>query len=650
MSLFEGYQRLDDKKSGTQKQNQSKLFEGYQRLDLQNETSETSQQNLDEGFWMDFAKTVLRDGVKPALKGLAAIPDFAVALGNVGLTAVNKATGADIPLGDYPSDYISKGVDYATGGLSKGDPGVIGKGIEFATGMAGGGAVAKTLTAGSKVAPWLGSTKAGDVATAGAMGATTKLAEDAGADPLTAAGVGLLGPLGVQKAAVKAYEKTVPALPIMSQQAKHFNLEAYDAAQREGIQLPLAAADKSPFTKVSDTAGKHSIVAANMLEKENEQVKQSFKNALERNLDKTSRKNTLENQKLRDLLYKDSKGILTDKDVIQPTETLKSFEAAKQSLTENALTPTKKEKEYIQQLDKLQNSLLGVKVSQLLGKDGQSINLADYKRLQSQGDVPVKKLIEQKQRLNNQINKLPQDEWALKDELIKVRDALKSDIDTYAQNNPAFGEKWSQAEKLHAEMAKRQDLNDMLKLKEQLHPEIDFDPKKVAENYLNVRNDKQFIKLIGGKENLKHFDDIATAAQSLPHSNVSNLAKNMKIMALLGTGASAITGLLVGGAGAATGIAGSLAGVLAIDYGVGKYLTNPQALAKIAQYARKPTPENAKIVNNTFKKEFGESVDQVNTKFANFINQLSDSDKAKLGLVATQAVAKNQEDKGYNKV
>ena len=127
----------------------------------------------------------------------------------------------------------------------------------------------------------------------------------------------------------------------------------------------------------------------------------------------------------------------------------------------------------------------------------------------------------------------------LREELKDIRDALKNDINEYAKTNPQFGEKWHAAEKLHSEMATREELNRLLKLKEHLHPEMTFEPKKLAEDYLNVRNDKYFVRLIGGEKNLKHWDDIVTSAAALPHTKVSTLAKNMKIMALLGTSATA---------------------------------------------------------------------------------------------------------------
>jgi hypothetical protein len=184
-------------------------------------------------------------------------------------------------------------------------------------------------------------------------------------------------------------------------------------------------------------------------------------------------------------------------------------------------------------------------------------------------------------------------------------------------------------------MARREDLKDKLKLKEIEQPELNFDPKKFRDNYAQVRNDKHFIKLIGGRDNLKNYEDLVKIANALPNSNVSNLAFNMKVMAALATGVTVLSGGTVALKGTAT--------ALASDAVLRKYISNKKAVDKLVQYAKNPTPENTKIVNNTFKNQFGEDINQVNSKLAKVINGLSDSDKAKLGITAIHALP--EEDK-----
>ena len=135
---------------------------------------------------------ISREITKPAYKGLASIPDLPVVLGNLLASGINKFVGTDIPQGKLPSEYVGDAVDYATGGLSQGEPTTaLGKGVEFASSMASGGGAAKLLKEGSKAAAFTGSTKPADIATAGAMGATTQALENQGVDATTSSIAGL---------------------------------------------------------------------------------------------------------------------------------------------------------------------------------------------------------------------------------------------------------------------------------------------------------------------------------------------------------------------------------------------------------------------------------------------------------------------------
>ena len=125
---------------------------------------------------------ISRELTKPAYKGLASIPDLPVVLGNLLVSGMNKFAGTNIPPGKLPSDYVGEAVDYATGGLSQGEPeSMAGKAMEFGASTVGGGALAqgaKALLPGSKVvdkvAPFLGSTDKKVVASAAGLGATSK--------------------------------------------------------------------------------------------------------------------------------------------------------------------------------------------------------------------------------------------------------------------------------------------------------------------------------------------------------------------------------------------------------------------------------------------------------------------------------------------
>lgn len=561
---------------------------------------------------------ISRELTKPALKGLAAIPDVPVLLNNLILAGVNKFGGTNIKGLPLPSEKVGEAVDYITDGLSESDPhtkdGIIARGVEFGTSMYGGGAIGKglkalapTSKAAAKTAPWLGSTKKGDVTAGVTAGMATQAAEDFGFDPATSTVIGL----GAGLAPSAIFNK------LAKNSVKNFNLKAYEAAERQGLDLPKVSLDQTSRSKLSTTVGEHSLYAGNKLKEQAKSTNKSFKAAFDRILDKNTTKKTIENIELNRKLYKESEGMLTDRDLIIPKNTFDSVEKAQKDIMGNALVTTTKQEQYNRYLDKLRDATMNFKTNGNFGIEG----------------IEVRKLIEQKQQLNNQISKIPREEWALKEELINVRNAVKKDIEEFAKNNPEFKQKWSEAESLYGKMEKRVEAEKKLGLKETVN-NWDLDPKAIAKNYLNIKNDVDFIRVIG-KENIKHFDDIVTAVKSLPYSKVSDLSQNMKIMGAIASSASNFAFLTTGAvAGGWPGVglgAGAKVGVEVLAHLWSR--KNSKVIDKLAQYARHQTAENAKIVNNTYKKELGMSVDKVNESLEALIK---DSRKAKIRLGAEE--------------
>ncbi|WP_440682150.1 hypothetical protein [Cysteiniphilum halobium] len=656
MSLFSGYQRLDIPVDESEKpapsKTKSKLFEGYSRLDLPND-SLSNKQDKDEKN--EILKWVSREITKPAYKGLAALPDLGVSLGNLLVDGINNFAGTNIPRGKMPSDYVGEAVDYATGGYSEGEAGVVGTGVNFGSSMLGGGAITKGANGVGKligtegkvisdsVSPWLGSTKVSDVGMAGAMGATTKAAENMGADPLTAAGTGIAAGASipsmfnmVKKAGGKVYEK----LPIASQQAKKFESEAYDAAKRLGIEkdLPRNTFDKSTFTNLMQTMGEHSVLTSSKLKKGDEKMALAFKNTVDSNLNKVSIKDSLENKELKKSLYDASENKLTDADVVSIKDLSKKLDDYKNEASKLDYTTDNGKKNYLNNLNKIQELIEDKRLSQLVDSSGKNISLEQFK---NSSDVPVKTLINERKRLKTAADKTFKNEYIVQEKINEIRKDLASLIDDYGKTDPVFKEIRDKAQSMHGDIKNRERLDNNLGLKELTNPEKDFNIKNLTDNYLNLKKDPDFVRWIGGKENLTHWDDIVKIVHSLPDSTISMLSKNIKTLGLIAIGAeTAIRPTF--------SKLSKIGSALGVDKAIGWYLSNTKSLEKIAQYAKNPTPENAKIVNNTFKNEFGEDINQVNSKLTKVINGLSDSDKAKLGITAIHALP--EEDKKKSKL
>ena len=185
---------------------------------------------------------------EPFFRGLAGLLDIPVMAGNAVIYGANKL-GANIPYGEYPSEAVGNFVSRATG-VSDDDikkhQGPVGKAVQFGTEMATGGVAGKTLKEGSKVAQYLGSTKKGDVALAGTAGYATGVAEDMGADPLTAAGVGL----GTSVAG-----SGVKMLGHKLLNTKNMDVPAHEAGKRIGVDLDLNDVANSKLVNFVDYTG-----------------------------------------------------------------------------------------------------------------------------------------------------------------------------------------------------------------------------------------------------------------------------------------------------------------------------------------------------------------------------------------------------------
>ena len=587
-------------KDGTKMYGDDGLLIDYSES-IKQKAQEKEERRQDTKRWRNpMSAWVARELTKPVYKGAMSVPDLPVALNNLILSGINKFGGTNIEHMDYPSDIAGEAVDYMTDGLSvgSGKSGVVSKGVEFGASMLGGGAVAQGLKAAlpaskaiSKAAPWLGSTEKGQVGSAAAMGAVTQGAEDLGFDPMVATGIGLGAGVGLASKNIK--------------NAGRFNTKAYDAAQQEGLDLPRIAFDKSRSTKIANTVAEHSLFSGSKLKEQAANTNLSFKKAFERNLDKNTVPDTLTNMNKKDALYELSEKALTDHDLIAPKNTLKGLKDAQKAIHDNgSIVGTAKTNQYLKHFDKLSDATMELQLKEAMRNKGQIVDVVD--------GIPVKKLIEQKKILNNQISKLPQEEWLLKQEMQKVRDAVKGDINDYAVKYPEFGAKWHKAEKMHGDMAKRVEANEMLGIKKQIRPDIRFNPEAIAENYLNVRTNKDFIKIIGGQENLQNFDSIVTAVQSMPTSRVSELATNMKIMGAIGTSAGGVGAIATGATGALTGFAGAAGSILGGDIIAHMLIKKGKGLATLAAFAKTHTPENAKKIKNYYKAQFGMTVKEVN--------------------------------------
>ena len=422
----------------------------------------------------------------------------------------------------------------------------------------------------------------------------------------------------------------------LEENANRIDTKTYDAAQRQGVDVGRNVIDKTPITNVAEIAANHALLSTQAQKQQLNKTRKTYHDAVERNLDRTSVKKTIENQEQADELYKRSKALLTNKDTVNPQMTISAVKQARERIKDISFVTEKGEENFIKYLNKLENSMHRNQVSDILDKHGQKITNEAYKNATSTGEVQVNKLIGEKQKLYKKYtNVFGKESHEVKDELNKITAAIREDVNVFGKTNPKFYELNKNADNLYANMERREDLKGMLKHKEFYDPEIDFNYRKFADNFSQVKDNKYFIKFIGGKQNLKNFEDLVRISRAIPTNLPTNLATNMKILAAIATGLA-----IAGGSGSA---AKSAIVALSMDKRLKAYIGNKKAVARMVQYAKDPTAKNLKIVNNTYKNEFGKSVDEVNSELKSFINSLSEKDRAIMGVSAIK-YATNSED------
>ncbi|PFX11075.1 hypothetical protein AWC38_SpisGene25466, partial [Stylophora pistillata] len=227
-----------------------------------------------------------REVLKPAVQGATGIVDLPASLYNLVGLGVTAAGGPELPQAPYVSDYAGQGVDALTGGYSEGEPGVIGKGIEFATSVGTGGGVASKLAkqatkTGSqglartaKAAQFTGSTNPLALTGAGMTGATTKGLEEMGVDPLSSLGGGLGAGLATQAFGAALTKK--PGLRAADLGPQNLNTEALNAAERQGLDLPNFVASDAKTMGLASQMGARTPVIGDTMQKKTTEAGQNF--------------------------------------------------------------------------------------------------------------------------------------------------------------------------------------------------------------------------------------------------------------------------------------------------------------------------------------------------------------------------------------
>jgi len=334
-----------------------------------------------------------------------------------------------LPLIPSATHAIDKGIDSATGGYTETpeDQKHWNQGIEFATGIAGGGGLAagaKALgkTGVAKVGNFAGSLNPWHVGGAGAAGIATSKLEQSGSSTAGSMTGGLAADAAVQSMpSMWNSAKGIKSLPAKVAVAatglgkKNFNVKAAKNAQELGIDLPATPFTNSNSTRLADQLIGKTPILGNKLQNKYKKAEEQTKKVLENIYDATGQANTEEVQQKIAKLYAKRVSALPKDAAITPTHTMKAIN----DIRIDSIHPSPDEKALMEVVNSFKNEF----TPQLKSKFG-NVNIP----VQESG---IQRLADSKKSLNSLI-KWDVDE-GVKNRVRLIQKGLANDISEYGK-------------------------------------------------------------------------------------------------------------------------------------------------------------------------------------------------------------------------
>ena len=493
---------------------------------------------------------------------------------------LGESGGPDIPTVPSAVDAVDKVVDSITGGYTKtpDDEKSIHEGLKAVGSMASiGGAAKGAVKFGAnrigKTLEKLGSTKARDLAAGGFSSGVTSEALERGQNLPVAfgegIGAGMLTNVLLNKKTLNLPAKA--AMKTLGLNPKNLKMDAVDAAERLGIDLPAAAATDAKLMGLANQTVAAAPVFGDSIRDKLKTASNQFQTGFKDMLEKVGPlKTELVEAEIRNN-YKNAKNLLPSDANIKPTKTLEAIKDIKANL--KTFSPAESEKSLLATLDDLEKGLAPLGLSNI--------------------PAPVEMLVGTKKSLNETI-KWDKSEGT-KNLLRGVQKSLLDDIQDYKKVNPAWGKAFDKAERSFEATAKREKLDKLLagKIEDPTTKEVAYIPlakllndKKYAKQLENTLGGQQFKKL---KDFTKVAEAMATAEKNTP--NKSGTGPFMTALAFIGSIAKGdfITPFKVIGGGAV----------------LTELLTNKRFLNLATKFAKEPTEPLAQKLNALIKENTG---------------------------------------------
>ena len=603
MSIFDGLERLDQKKKPEGER--GSIFDGLERLDdgaqdLSDSASATQQEQTspqNTGFWEDTARYGAREILKPALEGAASIADLPSAAYNLVGAGVKWGFDKDIGEAPYPSEYVGKGVDWATGGYSKGQPGVVGSAIKGGVSMVVPGGLAskaaakgaqlgsKALTRTGKALNYTGSTKAPAVAGGAVANVVADEMHKDGAGGLNAFGASMAADLATQAVGTALSRK--PILKAAGLGPKNLKLDAINAAERQELDLPAWSATDAKSMKLGAQIGSHTPFVGDKMQKQGVLFGEKF---MER-VDDLANKIGPEYDKGKiDALYDRSRSFLPESATIVPEHTADVLRQIEQEIAKKGMK-SPKTKEILAEIQSYKKN----------------IGIGEFEGKHFVPPHPVSHLVETKKELNSIIK------WDQKSDLPTkyfkdIRKAVSKDIETYGQSDEKFLNAFNKANEYRTRVGRREDFEGRVRAK--IGNEKDgvkyTSFVKIAED----RTKKDVLRKMIGSENMKDYEDLVKVARAMkegakvPNPSGTGPAKTLyegglKLISLITTGAIFNINPAAGAAS------------ISVPLYAKRILTNPKILKQAKAFAEKGDEVYLKRMAGHIKASTGMSIEKL---------------------------------------
>jgi hypothetical protein len=282
---------------------------------------------------------------------------------------------------------------------------------------------------------------------------------------------------------------------------KKFDLDLYDAAQRSGIELPAAAYTDSRLAHLANQVIGATPYYGDKIKAKSMGADSKIKDKLQNILSKVGPENTPETTAAINSKYELAKDLLPQEAVSNPIFTLPQSQGILEDFTG---VP------YLSNGSKELNKIAGSIYEGF--NDPEAWKHSDIK-------IPVKKLITQKQQINDN-QKVWADEAAAIRRAQQITGALNEDIGTYGLKNPEWHEVFKDADKFYGQAQDRKTLDRILG--KGINEGTDTVSHANLSKAVHTQDKAQKIKdIVGNEDAWQEIADLGTIGRGMSRKNLS---------------------------------------------------------------------------------------------------------------------------------